>query len=377
MEIKNQPLEMSLRLAYGLILLRQGELYSAIDEFEYIIRYFKQQNDTKNIIASMNNLAVCFTSLGEYEKALGVYQELVQIDRNANPKDKIIIDFNVSNLSIRLNRIDNVDTIIQRIETLVEENKQLLNYESYKIYLEGTLALRRGNYHQAIKNLREASSEFEFTNNLTLAIDSKYNLSQANYLTGNYSDAIQNLHKILDYQTESQNIIGQIHSLFLLFRIYLELDDQSKLEETYHQIEEISTDYPSVALRQQVANLALQQKISGIDLSEEILGIYDRIENESILDIEFYLFILSLQASYLLDLYAKNNDCELLNKFANIVTEIYKMYSTCKSPELALNALILQYQYSQIMGDQDGLEQFKDEARILAQKHGLKCKLVI
>jgi tetratricopeptide (TPR) repeat protein len=179
--LKDTALLASLNLNIGNVFYRKKQYFDAIAQFAMARKMFEQVHDDANLISCLQNTGVCYSSMGQYDKAKDMLLQAnagaKKLDMNATISS---IDLALADVYIAQRKFDEAEKIIRegssyslnkkvdydyKYTTYQLEYKRK-NYEKALLYLTNIYQLDSVDYHNYVsnqitilkdKNLQEAS----------------------------------------------------------------------------------------------------------------------------------------------------------------------------------------------------------------------------
>ncbi len=149
-KIRNKYIFNNSILKLGLVYLKNGQNYQAI---EYINRFLNNDKDSKARIMALNSLAVAYSNLDDYEKAIFYLEEAIYID-----KENLLARFNLSAINSKLIYYNTgIDLSISgRHVEAAREFVKALDVDPFFTAAHFRLALE----HKLLRNYTDAENEF-------------------------------------------------------------------------------------------------------------------------------------------------------------------------------------------------------------------------
>jgi len=214
------------RLGEGLV--NQKEYDKAFEYYLKSLRFFEEIEDPKGIFMANNGIGRAYESAGKYQKSFEYYSAaLIQAEKNQDKKQQSVALLNIGSM---------IDAIGKPLEEKIEYYKRSYNlaeevgdvqYMVFSLINMADTYTKLNKPNIAIKYLNQGIKIAE-ESSLNFALFHLYgNLGLAQKKEGNYSDALENLQKCLDYLPPDNlqwklNVYSEIPELYFLNNRYKE-----------------------------------------------------------------------------------------------------------------------------------------------------------
>ncbi|MCY3410101.1 MAG: tetratricopeptide repeat protein [Candidatus Heimdallarchaeota archaeon] len=358
-----------------------GAQYRQLGDFERSLSYYndsltiaKQLNLTGQISALLNNIGIIYFYKGELDEAIYYYKESLSIRIEMGNKVQVGYSYqNIGEAYQNLGRLNLALEYQKKSIIIAEEIKNdMMLAKSYENV--GTLYRMKGEVTEAIEFFQLSHRLKEKLGNTIEISNTLYKLAMAYYARGNHKEALKCQEQSLEHRLQIGNELEISSNLFELFKIHVELQDETHLHDILHRLEDIAHHKRNnvIQLRLQLAQ-ALMMKISDRTLLKfESLRTFRNICTQKIIDFDLTIFAYIQQMDLLLYELSLSYHKEVFDDLTSLNQEMLKIAQSQKMFSLEAEGLLLRAKLFLISLDLEKAKEYLARALMAAEKYDLK-----
>lgn len=243
---------------------RIGENDKAMERYNQVLTLARKRNDNKGLAVTLNNIAIIHTGLGDYPKALSMYQEALECEKIIDNKQGIGEAYN--NIGVIYYYQQDMDRVFEYFEKSVNIAEEIGDepgmkrgynnlgalYNYYKDYDKAML------YYEKSMDLADKQSDL---NQKSMALN---NMAIVMNSTNRHEEAIKYHEESIALKEQIEDYAGMATSYLNFGTLYYNQKDYKKSEECYKKSIEIGQKYNSLyALKEAYKSIGSLYAITG------------------------------------------------------------------------------------------------------------------
>ena len=204
-----------------------GNYEKALEYYNQLLNIYRKKGDKKYIAGYLNNIGACYYKLGNYDKALGNYHESLKIREELEDKKGMASSLNnIGNIYDDLSKYYKALEYYSRSLTIKEKLNDKKGMESTLNNI-GIIYNKLGKYDKALDyHQRSLKIKTEIGNKKGIAI-ALYNIGKVYEEKDNYNDALKYFQQALQYKEEAGDKWGISNTCLSIGSIYLKIKNYS------------------------------------------------------------------------------------------------------------------------------------------------------
>ena len=204
-----------------------GNYEKALEYYNQLLNIYRKKGDKKYIAGYLNNIGACYYKLGNYDKAIENYHESLKIREELEDKKGMASSLNnIGNIYDDLSKYNKALEYYSRSLTIKEKLNDKKGMESTLNNI-GIIYNKLGKYDKALDyHHRSLKIKKEIGNKKGIAI-ALYNIGKVYEEKDNYNDALKYFQQALQYKEEAGDKWGISNTCLSIGSLYLKIKNYS------------------------------------------------------------------------------------------------------------------------------------------------------
>lgn len=234
----------------GIAIMMQGRLEDSAEKFNQGLQLAQQRQDREREMFVASPLGTLYKRLGDYSRALEIYQRQVDYDRAAGLQANLAVALaNCGQTYCDVGLYDRAETLYAQASPLMEQFESQTNWGGFLLN-QGQLAYEKGAYAAAQSFVEQSAAIIDAVGHVRIQIKNTHLLGRIQMAQGKWEDANNAFQQTLQHFESAQS--GKVHGLSIagLVRCALETNEmtqaQTYLAQLLPHLDQLTSDQPQI-----------------------------------------------------------------------------------------------------------------------------------
>lgn len=307
----------------------EGHYEKAVGMYLQVIEFYKQTNDSLQLGSGYSNLGVAYEEMEQSDKSLEYHKKALNI--RILIKDTLNTAYSYNNIGVvfteLLKNSDSAFYYYSKADEIFKSTNSL--YQSATVSANiGHIYLDRNNFAKARENFEFALSIFDSLNIDQGRANMKRSFGQYYFAKGNDKQAIVSLKKSLEINEQLGNKKEVLEINKILSKIYIANGNFASATKTMQEISHLNDSLLNIEKQKAIADMETKYQVKEKNKTIEVLRLEDQLHQKQITTRNYLLtllvvvFILIVSVFYFIQNRTKLNEKQLRLELQNYLLRI-------------------------------------------------------